>query len=163
MVSCGSHDSTEHMHIAQEIDALLDHEFRRQVVQAAGYTVCGQKGFTRNVECWYALLPGEKNFFDDGEGGQNYLGLFCSESDLLDDISQDILSSWNAEEVSGLTYALSEWREVRITPCRNGGYAIVLHDEREEIHIANHNRPDLANALLLGVSLAATQSRCTGH
>jgi hypothetical protein len=63
-------------------------ENQRQLLTKFGYTI--QSHFVgTHGEGWWALLPGEKEFFDNaGEPHkQNYSGFFNSETDLLEEVS----------------------------------------------------------------------------
>lgn len=57
---------------------------QRQRLAAHGYTI---QSHSNGLQGWWALLPGHTEFMDDGKGGQNYLGFFSNEHDLLDEIS----------------------------------------------------------------------------
>lgn len=59
---------------------------KQELAEKAGFTIVDN-----GTGCgWYALLPGQKEFHDDGEGGQNYLGFFSSREDLLDEVEERI-------------------------------------------------------------------------
>lgn len=60
-------------------------ETRRKLVTETGYTIQSS-----GPASWWALLPGETAFKDDGAGDQNYLGFFSSEADLLEEISASL-------------------------------------------------------------------------
>lgn len=70
---------------------LAKREKQRKLLRHFGYTIqlhC----IGTNHEVWVVLLPGEKEFFDDGGDPpkQNYLGFFSREEDLLDEIAADL-------------------------------------------------------------------------
>ena len=66
-------------------------------------SLLAKKGFTIQQgalgACW-ALLPGHTEFYDDGEGAQNYYGFFSSEAELLEEMSE-LLGQTSAILVQG--------------------------------------------------------------
>lgn len=58
---------------------------RRKLVTEKGYTIQ-----STGPAIWWALLPGETEFKDDGAGHQNYLGFFSSEADLLEEVADSL-------------------------------------------------------------------------
>ena len=66
------------------LERLIQQEKQREVIAKAGYNI--QKNV---INGWYALLPGEFEFFggDDEDTNHNYLGFFSSEQELLDEVS----------------------------------------------------------------------------
>lgn len=66
-------------------------EKQRKLLAHFGYTIQSHN-IGLPVEGWWALLPGETEFKDDGGDPpkQNYLGFFSSEADLLNEISADL-------------------------------------------------------------------------
>lgn len=73
---------------------MITNQEKRDAIMANGYTICNG-----SPTCWYALLPGETQFFDNIEEveknpevahEQNYLGIFSSEQDLLDEVFDEV-------------------------------------------------------------------------
>ena len=96
---------------------------QRKLLADNGYTIQ-----TSGPISWWALLPGETQFHDDGEGNQNYLGFFSSEKDLLDEVAENLQSDTAANPTWLFAYsaggAYSGYQYATI---------IVAKDEREAV------------------------------
>lgn len=93
-------DSTppEHPNAADLIGPLTTSQ-KVYLLNCLSYTVLSTSA--GNMTGWYALLPGEENFFETENGKKNYIGFFPTEDELLREACESVLSSWVADLESG--------------------------------------------------------------